>query len=111
MATAPNVLGLYGLPNRKVSLIAVSNAICDIEYKERLTLPQIAAELDVDTVDNAKAQNNLLNFVAIARMMALWPQHTAEIRNLWEMHPREPETPTEKRRRLIRELAALEDDA
>jgi hypothetical protein len=112
MATAPERLCLYGPPDRKASLIAISNAVFGIEYQERLTMAQIGAEVDVDaeTIENAKYQRNLLNFVTIARLLARFPEHCAEIRQLWEMQPREPETIEEKRRRLIRELAALEGE-
>jgi hypothetical protein len=112
MATAPERLCLYGPPDRKASLIAISETIFAVEYKERLTMSQIGAELDVDgeTIENAKYQRNLLNFVTIARLLARFPEHCSEIRQLWEMQPREPETNAEKRRRLIRELAALEDN-
>jgi hypothetical protein len=111
MATAPERLCLYGPPDRKVSLIAISNAIFAIEYQERLTMAQIGAEIDVEaeTVENGKYQRTLLRFDTVARMLARWPQHTAEIRQLWEMNEPAPETVEEKRKRLIRELAALED--
>jgi hypothetical protein len=91
-------------------LIALSNAVRAVEYKEGLTMGQIGGEIDVDaeTVENAKYQRNLLNFVAIARLLAL-AGALRDVLNLWEMQPREPETTEEKRRRLIRELAALED--
>jgi hypothetical protein len=113
MATAPERLGLYGPPDRKASLIAISNAIFTIEYQERLTMAQIGAEVDVDaeTIENAKYQRNLLNFVTIARLLARWPDHCAEVRQLWEMLPREPETHREKIARLVRELtAAIEEE-
>ena len=111
MATAAERLCLFGPPDRKASLTALSDAIFGIEYKERLTMAQIGAELDVDgeTIENAKYQRNLLNFVTIARLLARWPDHCAGVRQLWEMQVHEPETTAEKRKRLIRELAALED--
>ena len=74
-------------------------------------MAQIGAEIDVEaeTVENGKYQRTLLRFDTVARMLARWPQHTAEIRQLWEMNAREPESIPDKRKRLIRELAALED--
>lgn len=74
-------------------------------------MAQIGAEIDVsaETIENGKYQRTLLKFDTVARMLARWPEHTSEIRQLWEMRVREPETATEKRKRLIRELAALED--
>jgi hypothetical protein len=112
VATAPERLCLYGPVDRKASLAALSNAIFSIEYKERLTMAQIGAELDVDgeTIENAKYQRNLLNFVTIARLLGRWPEHCADVRQLWEMQIPHPETTTEKRRRLLRELQALEEE-
>jgi hypothetical protein len=111
MATAPNVLALFGATPLKSCLIAVSNSIYKIEYSERLSMDAIGAEIDCSggTIENAKYQRNLLGFDKVARLLGRWPEHTQEIRNLWEMQPVEPETTAEKRRRLIRELQALED--
>ena len=112
MASSAKVFALFGPTPLKSCLIAVSNSIYKIEYAERLTMDAIGAEIDCTggTIENAKYQRNLLGFDKIARLLARWPEHTQEIRNLWEMQPVEPESPTEKRRRLIRELAALEDE-
>lgn len=111
MATAAERLCLYGPVDRKASLAAISDAIFSVEYKERLTMSQIGAELDVDgeTIENAKYQRNLLNFVTIARLLGRWPEHCAVVRQLWEMQVREPETTAETRKRLLRELQALEE--
>lgn len=113
MASSAERLSLYGPPDRKTCLIAIANAIFEIERVTRWTMAQIGAELDVEgeTVENGKYQRNLLRFDTVARMLARWPEHTAEIRQLWEMQLREPESPVAKRRRLIRELAAMEEDA
>jgi hypothetical protein len=111
MASAPNVLALFGPTPLKSCLIAVSNSIYKVEYRERLSMDEIGAEIDCSggTIENAKYQRNLLGFDKVARLLARWPEHTQEIRNLWEMQPVEPETNAEKRRRLLRELSALED--
>lgn len=111
MASSANVLALFGAVNRKCCLIAIGNSVREVEYKERLTMAQIGAEIECsgETVENAKYERNLLEFDKIARLLARWPQHCGGIRQLWEMQPVEPESSAEKRRRLIRELAALED--
>lgn len=112
MASAPNVFALFGGLPRKSCLIALSNAIRDVEYKERLTMAEIGAELDceAETVENAKYERNLLGFDKVARLLARWPQHCAGIRQLWEMAAAEPETPLQKYRRIVRELDALEQE-
>jgi hypothetical protein len=118
MATAPNVFALFGPICRKSCLIAISEALYKIEseardeHGARMTPAKIGAEIDrsTETVENAKYKRNLLEFDTVCKLLALWPEHCEDIFNLWEMQPREPETPTEKRKRLIRELAALEDE-
>ena len=112
MATKANVLALFGPTPLKSCLIAISNSVYKVEYCERLSMDEIGAEIDCSggTVENAKYQRNLVGFDRGARRLARWPEHPQEIRDLWEMTPREPETTEEKRRRLIRELAALEDE-
>lgn len=106
--SAAKVLALFGQVDRKSSLLAISNAIYAIEYKERLTMAQIGAEIDVDgdTVENAKYQRNLMNFVAISRLLGKWPEHCQEIRNLWEMQVSEPLTPCQRIERAQREIDA-----
>ena len=105
-----NVLALFGAPSRKSCLIAIANAIREVEYNERLTMAQIGAELDVDgeTVENAKYERNLLNFVAIARLLATFPEHCSQIRNLWEMQPVDSPTPQTRLKAIIGEMATLE---
>lgn len=112
MASSGNVFALFGALNRKCCLIAIGNSIRDVEYKERLTMAEIGAEIECsgETVENAKYERNLLEFDKIARLLARWPQHCAPIRNLWDMQPHEPETPAEKLNRLVRELAALGEE-
>jgi hypothetical protein len=117
MASAPNVFALFGPINRKSCLIAISEALYKIEANardengKRMTPARIAAEVDrsTETIENAKYQRTLIEFDAVCKLLALWPEHCGDIRNLWEMQPREPETTDEKRKRLIRELAALEE--
>lgn len=112
MATAANVLSLFTAHPRESCLVALSDAVRTIEFKEDLKLEDIARKIGCSkgSIKNAKYKNSLLEFDCITLLLALWPQHCAVIRNLWEMRPVEPETLQEKRRRLIRELQALEDE-
>lgn len=111
MATAANVLSLFMHHPRESCLIAVSDAVRTIEFKEPLDLDDIARKVGCSrsSIKNAKYKKTLLEFDCIAMLLASWPQHCEGIRSLWEMQPSEPETPEEERRRLIRRLADLED--
>jgi hypothetical protein len=117
MATAAKVFALFGPISRKACLISISEALYKIEAEardedgKRLTPARIGAEVDrsTETIENAKYQRTLMEFDTVCKLLALWPEHCDDIRNLWEMQPREPESTAEKRRRLIRELQALED--
>lgn len=111
MATSHNVLGFFSAHSRECCVTSISRVVNEVEYKEDLELAEIGRRIGCSkkTVENAKYKKTLLEFDCIARLLALWPQHCDDIRNLWELQPRDPETPTEKRKRLIRELAALED--
>lgn len=110
MATAANVLSLFLHHPRESCLIALSDAVRTIEFKEGLDLDEIARKTGCSrsSIKNAKYKKTLLEFDCIAMLLATWPQHCEGVLNLWEMAPREPETTTEKRRRLLRELQDLE---
>jgi hypothetical protein len=111
MATAANVLSLFLHHPRESCLIALSDAVRTIEFKEDIDLDEIARKTGCSkgSIKNAKYKKTLLEFDCIAMLLATWPQHCACIRNLWEMLPLEPETVEAKRRRLLRELQALEE--
>jgi hypothetical protein len=89
MASAPNVLALFGEPDRKSSLIAIANAVRLTKYRERLTSAELAERLrcDPETIENAEYERNLIGFDKVARLLALFPDHCQDIRNLWEMQP------------------------
>jgi hypothetical protein len=118
MASAAKVFALFGPVTRRSCQIAISEAVYSIENNardesgQRMTPAKIAAEIDrsAETIENAKYQKTLVEFDTVARLIARWPEHCGDILNLWEMQPREPETRDEKRKRLIRELSALEEE-
>lgn len=113
MATNANVLALFGVGLRKSCQIALSRAVRNVQLAEDLGDDEMAEALGCErgTVRNVREQNTLLEFDKIVRLLGRYPDHCAEVRQLWEMLPCEPETVADKRRRLIRELAALEDGA
>lgn len=107
MATAANVLSLFMHHPRESCLIAVSDAVRTIEFKENLDLDDIARKTGCSksSIKNAKYKKTLLEFDCIAMLLATWPQHCEGVRNLWEMLPREPETAEQTIARLSAELA------
>ena len=111
MASAPNVFTLFGVGLRKSCQIALSRAVQSVQLTEGFTDDEMAEALGCErgTVRNARNQNTLIEFDTIVRLLGRYPDHCEEVRQLWLNLPREPETVTEKRKRLIRELAALED--
>lgn len=112
MATAANVLALFGVGLRKSCQIALSRAVQNVQLVEGFSDDDMAEVLGCErgTVRNVREQNTLLEFDKIVRLMGRYPDQCEEIRQLWLNLPGDPETPAEKRRRLIRELAALEDE-
>jgi hypothetical protein len=109
MASAPNVLALFGEPDRKSSLIAVANAVRRTKYHERLTSAELAEQLrcDPETIENAENERNLIGFDKIARLLAKFPQHCGDLRNLWEMQPVDQPTVADRLERIERETAAI----
>lgn len=113
MATAANVLTLFGVGLRKSCQIALSRAVQSIQLAEGFSDDEMAEALGCErgTVRNVREQNTLLEFDKIVRLLGRYPDHCDEVFQLWLNLPRDPETASEKRRRLIRELQALEDEA
>lgn len=112
MASAAKVLALFGEPDRKSSLIAISNAVRLTKYAERLTSIDLAERLrcDPETIENAENERNLIGFDKVARLLALFPDHCQEIRNLWEMQPVDQPTRADRFDRIRGELAAIEKE-
>jgi hypothetical protein len=111
MATAANIFALFGVGLRKSCQIALSRAVQSVQLVEGFSDDEMAEELGCErgTIRNVRERNTLLEFDKIVRLLGKHPDHCEEVRQLWLNLPGEPETTTEKRRRLIRELAALED--
>jgi plasmid maintenance system antidote protein VapI len=84
-----------------------------VQLAERFNDDEMAEALGCErgTVRNVREQNTLLEFDKIVRLLGKYPDHCEEVRQLWLNLPYDPETTSEKRKRLIRELAALEDGA
>jgi alpha-D-ribose 1-methylphosphonate 5-triphosphate diphosphatase PhnM len=89
MASAPNVLPIFPEPDGNNSLTAIADAIRKTKYLEGFTNAELAFHLrcDASTVENAEAGRNLLKFDTVARLLRKYPEHTAGVRQLWEMEP------------------------
>jgi hypothetical protein len=111
MASAANIFALFGVGLRKSCQIALSRAVQSVQLAEGFSDDEMAEELGCErgTIRNVRERNTLLEFDKIVRLLGKYPTHCEEVRQLWLNLPGEPETTSEKRRRLIRELAALED--
>jgi hypothetical protein len=111
MATSANIFTLFGVGLRKSCQIALSRAVQSIQLAEGFNDDEMAEALGCErgTVRNVREQNTLLEFDKIVRLLGKYPDHCEEVRQLWLNLPGDPETTAEKRRRLIRELQALED--
>jgi hypothetical protein len=107
-----NILALFGVGLRKSCQIALSRAVKSVQQVEDFGDDEMAEALGCErgTIRNVREQNTLLEFDKIVRLLGLYPDHCEEVRQLWLNLPGEPETTAEKRRRLIRELAALEEE-
>lgn len=106
-----NFLALFGVELRKSCQIALSRAVQSVQMTEGFNDDEMAFELGCErgTIRNVREKNTLLEFDKIVRLLGKYPDHCEEVRQLWLNLPGEPETTIEKRRRLIRELAALEE--
>jgi len=112
MATPANIFALFGVGLRKSCQIALSRAVQSVQLEKNLNDDAMGEALGCErgTIRNVREQNTLLEFDKIVRLLALYPDHCEEVRQLWLNIAREPETTAEKRKRLIRELQALEDE-
>jgi DNA-binding XRE family transcriptional regulator len=122
MASAPNVFpsgqetfprSLFGGPTRRSYRAAIKQIILQVKAQYGLTDWDLAERIGVhkDTIENAQEEVGNLEVVTLLNIAWTFGEDAiAPVRNLYLCAPVDPETPTEKRRRLIRELAALEDE-
>lgn len=92
---------------------AVSRTILEIKAEHHLTDEKLAERLGCSkgTVQNAEHERGNLDPVTMLNLAAVFggERRISRILALINGSPDEPETTVEKRRRLIRELSALED--
>lgn len=113
MATSAKVFTLFGVGLRKSCQIALSKAVMSVQASEGFNDDEMGELIGCErgTIRNVRNQTTLLEFDKIVRLIAAYPSHCEEVCQLWLNLPRDPETTSEKRRRLLRELSALEDEA
>lgn len=111
MATNPNVLGIFGDPDRESCLNAIRCALLRVRADTNASCERIGKLLDcsADTIENACKQNNgsLLSFDSIAKLVYHFPEASAPILHLWELRPAERPTTVDRIERIERELAAI----
>jgi hypothetical protein len=109
---APN-RSLFGRPTKSNYKLAVSKIIRDVKSAHDLTNIRLAEIISCDekTIRMAESgENGCLDAVTLLNIAYAFGEETIlPARNLYLCSQAEPETSSEKRRRLIRDLAALED--
>jgi DNA-binding XRE family transcriptional regulator len=122
MATAPNGFplpqetfprSLFGGPSRRSYRAAIKEIILNVKARYGLSDWDLAERIGVhkDTIENAQEEAANLDVVTLLNIAwAFGEESIAPVRSLYLCAVRDPETTTEKRRRLIRELAALEEE-
>lgn len=106
--TRPNVLGFLDAPDRKLALRAIALTLLKVRALDGVTCENLGAALGCsdDTVRHATNEQTMLCFVAIARLLHLFPDESAPIRQLWERGAEAP-TANERIERIERDLEAI----
>jgi transcriptional regulator with XRE-family HTH domain len=103
---------LFGSPTRMAYRAAVAQIIRDAKACNGLSNERLAERLrcSESTIFNAENENGNLDAVTLLTIAFEFGEEAiAPVRNLYLCAPASDETTAEKRRRLIRELASLED--
>lgn len=106
--TRPNVLGFLDAPDRNLALRAVSLALLKVRALDGMTCEKLGSLLGCsdDTIRHATNEETMLCFVVIARLLDLFPDESAPIRQLWERGAEAP-TANERIERIERDLEAI----
>jgi hypothetical protein len=121
MASAANVFpstvetfprSLFGKPSRRSYRAAIKRIILDLKASKGLSDWELAEQIGChkDTIENAQDEACSLDVVTLLNIAYAYSEAAIEpVRALYLCAPVEAETIPEKRKRLIRELQALED--
>jgi DNA-directed RNA polymerase specialized sigma subunit len=110
--TASSGLPRERIPRSARKLSAIKEIILTVKARHNLTDWDLAESIGVhkDTIENAQEEVGNLEVVTLLNIAWTYGEEAiAPVRNLYLCAPVDHETTAEKRRRLIRELAALED--
>jgi len=103
---------LFGKPSKRSYRAAVKQVVLDIQAKHGLSDEQLAEIVGgcKETVANWRDEASSMDSVTLLIFAYCFGEEAIDpVRQLYLCAPPSDETPSEKRRRLIRELAALED--
>ena len=121
MASAPNLYprteetfpgSLFGAPKRDSYRAAVKQVILEVKARSGFDSEQLGEKLGIskDTVENAENMVCSLEAVTLLKIAFHYGEEAINpVRALYLCAPPSDETVPEKRRRLLRELQALED--
>jgi hypothetical protein len=104
---------LFGKPSRNAYRAAIKRIILTLKASKGLSDWELAEQIGChkDTIENAQDEACSLDVVTLLNIAYAYGEEAIEpVRSLYLCAPVDAETKDEKRRRLIRELAALEDE-
>jgi hypothetical protein len=104
---------LFGKPSRNAYRAAVKRIILNLKASKGLSDWELAEQIGChkDTIENAQDEACSLDVVTLLNIAYAYGEDAIEpVRALYLCAPVDVESTTDKRRRLIRELAALEDE-
>jgi hypothetical protein len=105
---------LFGAPKRDSYRAAVKQVILDVKARSGFDSEQLGEKLGIskDTVENAENMVCSLEAVTLLKIAFHYGEEAIDpVRQLYLCAPARDETVPEKRRRLLRELSALEERA
>jgi hypothetical protein len=103
---------LFGAPKRDSYRAAVKQVILDVKARSGFDSEQLGEKLGIskDTVENAENMVCSLEAVTLLKIAFHYGEQAIDpVRQLYLCAPPKDETVPEKRRRLLRELQAIED--
>jgi hypothetical protein len=114
MASQPNVLPFLDPPNQNILRDAIAKVVKKIQADKDLDDCELEEKLlcSDETLRNARNKKHTLSIVSVMRLAYFYGEDVIEpiLAVARREYAPEPETISEKRRRLIRELQALEDE-
>lgn len=109
MASSPQVLCLFGAPDRTSALSAVARTVGLIQRRHALSYVEIARviECSTDTIERAAREETLLSFDAVARLGYFFNDCADPIKRLFEPSIVEPTTLEDRLQRAETEILTV----